>query len=114
LFEQNRIDHALAFRLAIRMKTSVLCGTKPRVISSFFYHKVVETSISFKDFRAKLRNTYPWSDADAVELSYFNSDEQRFLPLTCDEHMGLLFLLSMLAANSVNSKLMLFSHAHNM
>ncbi|KAE8802250.1 Transposon protein, putative, Mutator sub-class [Hordeum vulgare] len=31
------------------------------------------------------------SDADAVELNYFSSDEQRFLPLTCDDHMPLLF-----------------------
>jgi hypothetical protein len=44
------IDPTLAFRLAIRMETSVLCGTKPRVISSFFYPKVVETNICFKDF----------------------------------------------------------------
>jgi hypothetical protein len=84
----------LAFWMAIRMETSVLCGTKPCVISSFFYPKVVETSICFKDFRDVLCNTYPWSDADAVELSYFNSDKQRFLPLTCDEHMGLLFTLN--------------------
>ncbi|KAE8812817.1 Alpha-amylase [Hordeum vulgare] len=52
---------------------------------------VVETSISFKDLQAELRNTYPWSDADAVELNYFSNDEQRFLPLTCDDHMPLLF-----------------------
>ncbi|KAE8798740.1 hypothetical protein D1007_25921 [Hordeum vulgare] len=89
--EANRIDPALAFRLAIRMETSVLRGTKPHLISSFFYPKVVETSISFKDLQAELRNTYPWSDADAVELNYFSSDEQRFLPLTCDDHMPLLF-----------------------
>ena len=69
----------------------MLRGTKPHLISSFFYPKVVETSISFKDLRAELRNTYPWSDADAVELNYFGSDEQRFLPLTCDDHMPLLF-----------------------
>jgi hypothetical protein len=94
LFEQNRIDPALAFRLAIRMETSLLCGTKPRVISSFFYPKVVETSICYKYFRDVLRKTYHWSDADAVELIYFNIDEQRFLPLTCDEHMGLLFTLN--------------------
>ena len=55
---------------------------------------MVETSICFKEFRAALCNTYPWSDADAVELSYFNCDEQKFLPLTCDEHMGLLFTLN--------------------
>ena len=73
------------------METSVLRGTKPHMISTFFYPKVVETSISFNDLRAQLRNTYPWSDADAVELNYFNSDEQRFLPLTCDDHMALLF-----------------------
>lgn len=76
------------------MQTSVLRGTKTHVNPPFFYPKVVETSISFKDFRAELRNTYPWSDADAVELSYFNSDEQKFMPLTCDEHMGLLFTLN--------------------
>ena len=69
----------------------MLHGTKSHLISSFFYPKVVETSISFKDLRAELRNTYPWSDADAVELNYFSSDEQRFLPLTCDDHMPLLF-----------------------
>ena len=69
----------------------MLRGTKPHEISTFFYPKVVETSISFNDLRAALRNTYPWSDADAVELNYFNSDEQTFLPLTCDDHMALLF-----------------------
>ena len=103
--QQNRIDPALAFRLAIRMETSVLRGTKPHLISSFFYPKVVETSISFKDLRAELQNTYPSSDADVVELSYFRSDKQRFLPLTCDDHMPLL-LLELLAADSVNSKSM--------
>ncbi|KAE8818050.1 hypothetical protein D1007_04151 [Hordeum vulgare] len=73
------------------METSVLRGTKPHLISSFFYPKVVETSISFKDLQVELINTYPWSDADAVELNYFSSDEKRFLPLTCDDHMPLLF-----------------------
>ena len=38
--------------------------------------------------------SYPWSDADVVELSYFSSTEQRFLTLTCDEHLGLLFSLN--------------------
>jgi hypothetical protein len=87
----NRIVLTLAFRLAIRLETSVPRGTKPHLISSFFYPKVVETSMSFKDLRAELRNTYPWRDVDAVELNYFSSDEQRFLPLTCDDYMPLLF-----------------------
>ena len=73
------------------METSVLRGTKPHKISTFFYPKVVETSISFNDLQVALRNTYPWSDADVVELNYFNSDEQTFLPLTCDDHMAFLF-----------------------
>ena len=32
--------------------------------------------------------------ADAVELKYFSSTEQKFIPLTCDEHLGLLFSLN--------------------
>jgi hypothetical protein len=60
-------------------------------MSPFSYQKVVEMSMNFKDFRAELRNTFPWSDADVVELKYFNSDEKIFLPLTCNEHMRLLF-----------------------
>ncbi|KAM0902483.1 hypothetical protein ACQ4PT_019266 [Festuca glaucescens] len=72
------------------METSVLRGTRPHM-TSFSYQKVVETSLNFKDFRAELRNPFPWSDADAVELKYFNTEEQRFLPLTCDEHVRLLF-----------------------
>ena len=38
-----------------------------------------------------LFRSFPWSDADVSELNYFNSDEQRFLPLTCEDHMALLF-----------------------
>jgi len=55
---------------------------------------VVETSVSFTDFREALCCEYPWSPADAVELRYFDSTEQRFVPLTCDEHLGLLFSLN--------------------
>ena len=76
------------------METSELRGTKPCVISGFFYPKVVETSVSFRDFREALCCEYPWSPADAVELRYFDSTEQRFVPLTCDEHLGLLFSLN--------------------
>ena len=94
LFQSNRVDPALAFRLAVRMETSELRGTKPCVISGFFYPKVVETSVSFRDFREALCCEYPWSPADAVELRYFDSTEQRFVPLTCDEHLGLLFSLN--------------------
>ena len=70
------------------METSVLRGTKPHNVGGFYYPKVVETSISFKDLRDALRSQYPWSDADAVHLYYFSSTEQKFLPLTCDEHLG--------------------------
>ena len=94
LFQTNRVDPALAFRLAVRMETSELPGTKPYAISGFFYPKVVETTVSFRDFREALCCEYPWSPADAVELRYFDSTEQRFLPLTCDEHLGLLFSLN--------------------
>ena len=57
------------------METSELRGTKPCVISGFFYPKVVETSVSFKDFREALCCEYPWSPADVVELRYFDSTE---------------------------------------
>ena len=76
------------------METSELRGTKPCVISGFFYPKVVETSVSFRDLHEALYCEYPWSPADAVELRYFDSTEQRFVPLTCDEHLGLLFSLN--------------------
>ena len=94
LFQSNWVDPTLAFRLAVRVETSELRGTKLCVISGFFYPKVVETSVSFTDFRGALCSKYPWSPADAVELRYFNSTEQRFVPLTCDEHLGLLFSLN--------------------
>ena len=65
------------------------------MITGFFYPKVVETSMSFKDLLAALQNSsYGWSPADAVELKFFSSTEQKFLPLTCDEHLGLLFTLN--------------------
>ena len=64
------------------------------MLTGFCYPKVVETSISFKALVAALRVTYTWSDCDAVELKYFNSNEKRFVPLTCDEHVGMLFSLS--------------------
>ena len=72
----------------------MLRGTKPHYLGGFYYPKVVETSISFKDFRDALCRQYPWSDADAVELYYFSSTQHTFLPLTCDEHLGLLFTLN--------------------
>ena len=75
------------------METSELRGTKPYAISEFFYPKVVETTVSFRDFCEALCCEYPWSPTDVVELRYFDSTEQRFLPLTCDEHLGLLFSL---------------------
>ena len=77
------------------METSELHGSKPYAISGFFFYpKVVETTISFTDFREALCCEYPWNPANAVELRYFDSTEQRFLPLTCDEHLGLLFSLN--------------------
>ena len=76
------------------METSELRGTKPCIISRFFYPKVEETSVLFRDFREALCCEYLWSPVDAVELRYFDSTEQRFVPLTCDEHLGLLFSLN--------------------
>ena len=76
------------------METSKLHGTKLCLISGFFYPKVVETRISFTDFREALCCEYPCSPGDVVELRYFDSTDQRFVPLTCDEHLGLLFSLN--------------------
>ena len=76
------------------METSELRGTKSHLLGGFYYPKVVETSICFNAFREALCSQYPWSNADAVELQYFNSSEQRFLPLTCDENLRLLFTLN--------------------
>lgn len=73
------------------METRILRGTKSHLLSGFFYPKVVERSISFGELRDSLRSCYPWSSADAVEMKYFNTSEQRFLPLTCEEHLGFLF-----------------------
>ena len=55
---------------------------------------MVETSVSFIDFREALCCEYPWSPADVVELRYVDNAEQRFVPLTCDEHLELLFSLN--------------------
>ena len=77
------------------MEVSVLRGRKPHMITLFFYPKVVETSMLFKDLLAALQNSsYGWSPTDVVELKIFSSTEQKFLPLTCDEHLGLLFTLN--------------------
>ena len=77
------------------MEVSVLHGRKPHLMNRFFYPKVVETSISFKALRDAFSSPpYGWTDANAVELKYFNSIEQQFVPLTCDEHLGLLFTLN--------------------
>jgi hypothetical protein len=77
------------------MEVSVQRGRKPHMITGFFYPKVVETSMSFKDLLTALQNSsYGWSPADAVELKFFSSTEQKFLPLTCDEYLGLLFTLN--------------------
>ena len=77
------------------MEISEIRGTKAHHLSGFYFPKVVETIVCFKAFRDGLRDSlYGWSDADAVELQYFNNNEQRFLPLTCDEHLGLLFTLN--------------------
>ena len=77
------------------MEISEIRGTKAHHLSGFYFPKVVETIVCFKAFRDGLRDSlYGWSDADAVELQYFNSSEQIFLPLTCDEHLGLLFTLN--------------------
>ena len=64
------------------MEVSVLWGRKPHMITGFFYPKVVETSMSFKDLLAALQNfSYGWNPADAVELKFFSSTEQKFLAL---------------------------------
>ena len=76
------------------MEVSMLRGRKPLMLTGFCYPKVVETSISFKALVAALWVTYTWSDCDVVELKYFNSNEKRSVPLTCDEHVGMLFSLS--------------------
>ena len=91
MFQSDRIDPAQAFRLAVRMEISELRGTKRHRVTGFYYPKVVETSWSFNCLRHVLRLHYDWSPDDAVELSYFNSSKQAFVPLTCDEHLGLLF-----------------------
>ena len=66
------------------MEISEIRGTKAHHLTGFYFPKVVETIICFKAFREGLqRCTYGWSDADAVELQYFNTSEQTFLPLTC-------------------------------
>jgi hypothetical protein len=55
---------------------------------------VVETIILFKDLCKSLYSDYPWSPADVVELKYVDSSEQKFVPLTCDEHVENLFGLN--------------------
>jgi hypothetical protein len=76
------------------METSILRGTKAYHLSGFCYPKVVETIISFKDLCKSLCSDYPLSQADDVELKYFDSSEQKFVPLTCDEHVEILFAMN--------------------
>jgi len=76
------------------MNTSILCGSKSHLLTGFFFQKVVETTTTFKDLRELLCAQFSWSPGDAVDMSYFNISEQRLLPLTCDEHLGLLFALN--------------------
>ncbi|KAE8800197.1 hypothetical protein D1007_24349 [Hordeum vulgare] len=65
------------------------------ITPGFIYPKVVETNISFKALRDAISSPpYGWTEADVVELKYFNSVEQKIVPLTCDEHLGLLFTLN--------------------
>lgn len=76
------------------METRILHGTKAHLLSKFCYPKVVETSTSFDDFWNSPYSAYPWSQEDAVDFRYFNTTEQRIEPLTCDEHLGVLFGLN--------------------
>ena len=86
------MDQETAFRLAVRMETKCLRSTKPQAKTDFWYPKVVDTSITYHDLVKLLCAQYPWSEGrDAVDIKYWDSAKQAFVPLTCDMHLGLLF-----------------------
>ena len=76
------------------MDTSILRGSKAHILNGFFFPKVVETTTTFRDLRESLCSQYPWSPGNVVDMCYFDISEQRFVPLTYDEHLGLLFAVN--------------------
>ena len=57
----------------------MLRGRKPHMITGFFYPKVVETSMSFKDLLSALQNSsYGWSLANVVELEFSVVPSKKF------------------------------------
>ena len=87
------MDPAVAFFLSVRMETTVIvsAGTRGKE-STFTFPLVVDsTSSSFNDFRANICAKYPWGLFDAVEIRYWDSTQESWNPLQCDDELGLMF-----------------------
>ena len=65
----------LAFRLAVRIEVSVLRSRKLHMITGFFYPKVVETSMSFKDLFAALKISSSGCGAKMITLHALGTEE---------------------------------------
>lgn len=81
------MNRNIAFRLAVRMESTTSIGT----MNQFYYPLVVETDISLVGLKAKLNSRYSWSKSDTICLNYWEEIEQRFIPLTSEDTLFLMF-----------------------
>ena len=83
----------LAFRLEIRLDTSVIRGCE-QYLFGFYFLVVVAISITLRNLKDKIYSKFPWSNGDSVVLQYFNISEQRLLPITSEADLVMLFSLN--------------------
>jgi hypothetical protein len=63
-------------------------------VIGFYILAVVATTISLRDLKDNICALYPWGTGDSVDLQYFNSTEERFVPLISDDNLGIFFALN--------------------
>ncbi|KAE8796326.1 hypothetical protein D1007_28701 [Hordeum vulgare] len=82
----QKINKQTAYRLAVRMETSVMGLNEPS--KGFWYPLVVETSYTFKDLLGAMCMKYAWSEGDSVQEKYWEMLDEQFVPLQNDEQIG--------------------------
>ena len=90
----RRIDPDRAVGMECRMETTLLASAGTKATNTgFSFPFVADNQWTFNQFRSAICAQYPWGLYDAVEFRYWDIDKSAWVPVQCDDELGIMFAI---------------------
>ena len=90
----HRMDPDRAVGMDCRMETTLLASAGTKASNAgFSFPFVADNQWTFDQFRSAIAAKYPWGLYDAVEFRYWDIDKSAWVPVQCDDELGIMFAI---------------------